>query len=588
MSFIGSAIAFLAFQAVSLDVNVKEGESIAAEKTIVVKVTSKNPVNQVEFYVGDDLRETDSSSPYEFKFDALAENEGPVKLKFAAYTTEGESASKTITIKVDNMLGLGADAHVAKANESLTQSKWDAAILEARIALKAKPGFNPARLALSRAYLGKGVYDQAQKFAEDAIAADPNYSEASDLLTAINLKRGFNTFYRGGEALSAAANKDTLNVIGTALKSAVKTRKKVLDDAFDKLTAPTDATLKAYSDSAIRAGRYSAAIQALTPAFRSDTRKNDLADRLAFAQMRAGRFNDAILTLNENNRQGGLDAYGFALAGVLKTLAGDYSAADDMMRQAVLSDSEDLGVRTAQAFIAVQRDRTDTLRQLATALAKDEGQRPEVNFYLSTVYSKMGEYAASRDAFERAALAEPALAELYVLRGNESLALLHSGRLDENQNGYHIAAARMFYETALEGRPEAAEALTGIALVSLLEKKPADAVRFATAATQAAPGYAAGYYVKSAACLALETDLRAAAERILRTPKDGVLTAEQRTQMRQLQDDANRYGKEAQTANDTAGKLDSVNLQGRELPKDKPAYEYFAKYGRVPLITAPK
>jgi hypothetical protein len=136
-------------QNVQLDVNVKNGDVLSVEKTFVVKVVSKNPVNQVEFYVGDDLRETDSSTPYEFHFDALSEPEGELKLKFAAYASDGESASKTITVRVDNGISQGADFHVQKAQESLIESKWDEAIRASRIALKAKPGFNPARMAES-------------------------------------------------------------------------------------------------------------------------------------------------------------------------------------------------------------------------------------------------------------------------------------------------------------------------------------------------------------------------------------------------------------------------------------------------------
>ena len=567
---------------VMIDLDVKDGEVITAERTFTVKVQSKNPVNQVEFYVGDDLRETDSSTPYEFHFDALSESEGALKLKFSAYANDGESASKTITVTVDNGLSKGAEFHVQHANELNAVSKWDEAIRASRIALKSKPGFNAARLTMARAYMGKGVLDQAQKYAEDAIASDPNYLEAADLLSGINLKKAFSTYHRGGE------QKDTLATIGVALKSAVKNRKKILEAAVDKVGTPNATNATAYADAAIRAGRFSAAISALNPAFRADSRQQTVANRLAFAQMRAGRFQDSLLTLSEHGRQGALDAYGYSLLAVLKTLAGDFVAADDAIRQAVLSDSEDLGVRTAQAFIAVARGRTQTLRQLATSLGKDEGQRSDVNYYLAVLNSVLGEYAASRAAFERSVLAEPANADMYVQRANESLALLISGRLDTGQNAYHILAARTFYETALEARPESAEALTGVALVNMQEKKTGDAYRYAKASVAAAPGYAAGHYTLALVASTLEADLRAAAERIQRAPKDGVLTAEQRAQYSKLLADAADYGKEAKTASLTAGKLDAINLEGREIPKGNTAYVYFSKYGRIPLLAAPK
>lgn len=569
-------------QAPQITVDVKDGEVVAADRVFVVRVQSRNPVTQVEFYVGEDLRETDGSTPYEFHLDALAENEGDLKIKFSAYTTEGESAHKSITIRIDNGISKGAEFHVGQANEHLSVSKWDDAIRSSRVALKAQSGFNPARITMARAYLGKGIFDQAQKYAEDALNADPTLLEAADLLSAINLRRAFTTYHRSGEQLQ------TVQTIGQALKAAVQNRKKILEAAVDKLEPPTDANALAYADAAIRAGRYSAAISVMTPRFRQDTRKNEFANRLAYAQMRGGRFRDAMLTLNESNRQNSLDAYGWALRAVLNTLYGDYEASDDAMRQAILSDSDDLGVRTAQAFLAIARNRTDTLRQLASNLAKDQSQRSDVNYYLAVVNARLNEFSAFRDAFERCVLAEPTNYDMYIYRGNESLALVAAGRLGASESTYHIASARMFFETALEARPDAAEALAGLSLAYSFDKKPADAHRFARAATQASPGYAAGQYIFSQTCLAMETELRSAADALLRSAKDGNLTTDQRTRYREMLDEAGRYGKEGQTANLTAGQLDRPNLEGRELPRQQEAYNYFAKYGRIPLIAAPK
>lgn len=562
--------------------DIKDGDVVTAERTFVVKVQAKNPITQVEFYVGDDLRETDSSTPYEFHLDALSEAEGELAVKFSAYTNQGENASKTVKIRIDNGLSKGADFHVGHADELLAVSKWDDAIRACRIALKAKSDYNPARLRMARAYMGKGVYDQAQKYAEDALNADPNYLDAADLLSAINLKRAFTTFHRTGE------QKETLNTIGAALKAAVTNRKKILEAAVEKLEPATDANAIPYADAAIRAGRYSAAISALNGVFRRDTREAKVANRLAFAQMRGGRFRDAMLTLTENNRQGGLDAYGWALRAVLHTLGGQYAEADDAMRQAVLSDSEDLGVRTAQTFLAIARNRTDTLRQLATNLKKDEGQRSEANYYLAVLYAKLGEFSSFRDSFERCVLAEPTNYDMYVYRGNESLAQVAGGRIDEGQKSYHVAAAIMYYQTALEARPEAAEALAGLALAYIHDKKPAEAIKYARGAVAASPGYAAGQYVFSHTCLALEGEYRAGADALLRSSKDGVLNNEQRERYRTMLDDAAKFGKEGQTANLTAGQLDRTNLEGREIPRLADAYNYFAKNGRIPLISAPK
>jgi hypothetical protein len=158
--------------AIQINVNTKEGDVIAGDYVFRVTAISDKPVTQVESYVGEELRDTDASTPYEFRMDTLAEKEGPLKVTFAVYTTENESAKKSLSLRVDNGLDKGAEFHVARANELLTVSKWDEAVQAARVALKAKAGHNPARLAMARAYQGKGVLDNAQRFAEDANAAD--------------------------------------------------------------------------------------------------------------------------------------------------------------------------------------------------------------------------------------------------------------------------------------------------------------------------------------------------------------------------------------------------------------------------------
>src|SRR5579862_4148950 len=123
-------VAFASAQKLTLSVNVNDGDTVSGDVHFVVKVQSKNPVTQVEFYVGTELRDTDPSTPYEFNLDSLAENDGDLKIKFVAYTSEGENASKTMVLKIDNGISKGAAFHLAKAKDLLAVSKWDDAITE--------------------------------------------------------------------------------------------------------------------------------------------------------------------------------------------------------------------------------------------------------------------------------------------------------------------------------------------------------------------------------------------------------------------------------------------------------------------------
>lgn len=541
------ALALLPAQQLQLNLNVKDGFVLTGEKTFAVTVVSKAPVTQVEFYVNDELRETDTSTPYEFKVDSLAEKDGTLKLKFSAYNTEGQSASKSISITVDNQLAKGADFHVTRAREYLTVSKWDDAILSARIALKAQANNAPAQIVMARAYLGKGIFDSAQKFAEDAIATDAGNIEAAELLAVINLHKAFNTYNHPG-----ADRKETLNVISTALKSAVETRRKILEMGVDKIGTPNDANLIQFADAAIKADRYNVAVVALQPAFAKDNRRNDLANRLAYVQLRMGRIQDASNTLAAIKKYGVLDAYGFALLAIVEAERGNMNASDDAMREAVLSEGDNLGVRTAQAYLALKRGQNTNLQQLATQLAKDEGQRSEVHLYLAALYNRLRNYEASRKHFEAAVLAEPANYDIYVERANESIALSLSGRLPADDAKLEMDAAKVLLQTALIARPESQEALTGMSLLLLLQGQKDEALKYGMAAVTGSPSYAPGHYALSAVYSAMG-----------RTPEATV--------------ELNR-----------AGALDKANLEGRSLPTGKEAWQHFARHGRSALLVLPK
>lgn len=545
---IGSAMAALALAGITINVDAKDGDSISGFKTFKVTVIADHNVTKVEFYVNDDLRSEDDSTPYEFKLDTLAEKEGDIKIKIAAYTTEAESATKVLNLKIDNGLGKDADWHVQKALEALTESKWDDAISASRSALKVKPGFNPARVTMARAYFGKKVYDQAQKFAEDAIAAEPKNAGALELLSAINLQKAFTTFSR-----STTDRAETLKNFGDALKAAVKSRKQIFDDQLDAFGAVSDANRLQYVDLAIRTQRYSLAIEQLTPLFRKDTRQPDVANRLLYAQLRTARLKDAFVTMQEYVKGNQMDGYGNALIAILQLQAGDRDKSQDAEKEALLNDPESLGVRTAQAYLALKRGSTDAFSKIATQLGQSEGQRADVLYYLSTVNYQLGNLDQAADYFQMCVLADPTNYDMYIERANEAIAV--SRRLPEGQKDdktYQISVARAFFDAALEARPDSFEALTGLTLLNLMEGKTADAVRMGEAAAKAGPEYAAGHYALAAA-----------------------------------------YGKankepEALKSLELAGKWDKSNLEGMGIPVPDKAWLYFQRHGRTPLIAAPK
>ena len=92
---------------------VKSGDNLTGEIQFRAIIQTDHPIQTVEFYVGDDLRESDGSTPYEFKLDTLTEEDGTIKLRFKGFTSEGQNVEKVFSLKVDNGVSKGADFHVA-------------------------------------------------------------------------------------------------------------------------------------------------------------------------------------------------------------------------------------------------------------------------------------------------------------------------------------------------------------------------------------------------------------------------------------------------------------------------------------------
>ena len=579
---IANVLALLLLGPVTVNVNAKDGELISGERTFRVTVQADNPVTQVEFYVGDDLRETDTSTPYEFKLTALDESDGDLKLTFAAYTSEGESAKKALKVKVDNGISKGAEFHIERGKTLLSDGKWDDAIMAGRVALKAQPSSVGAKMLLARAYFAKGVYDQAQKFAEDVAAAEPNNLDAMDLVGGINLQRAFTTFNRGGE------KKETIEVIRGALKIAAENRRKTLEAQLDQVGAPTDENRLRYADAAIRAMRFSSAANALQAAFQKDPANNAVSNRLAYAQLRSGRIADAKLTLGSTKRRGALDAYGNALAAVIEASEGNDSASEEALKEAILSDSEDMGVRTAQVYVALKQGKLNAMKDLANGLARDAGSRSEVNYYLATVLNATQQYSDSQKRFEMAVLSDPANYPMYIERANQALALVSSQRVtDKDTVAYQFLVASAFFEAALAAKPDSPEALTGMAIASLLQARPADSVRYAKSATAAGPTYAAGFYVYACVSSLMQDELLAKASKI-RTDARGNLDAEQKAEIAKYENESKNFRSEVQKAREKAEVLDKNNLSGRPVPVALDAFTYYYRHGRLPVLTAPK
>jgi tetratricopeptide (TPR) repeat protein len=438
----------------------------------------------------------------------------------------------------------------------------------------------PAQLALGHAFLGKGVYDKAQEFTEDALRNSPNNAEGLELQSIIQLKRVFNSYAPLGDKDSV------LNATSDAIGKAIDSRRKVLDQQFDKLGTPTAATLQTYADIADQTQHFSAAISALLPAFNSGGLKTAIGDRIGYSQLRLGRLDDLLKTLALMKSAGTLDGYSYALWAVANDYLGDTNGADDDIREAIEQAPTNVGVQTAQVYIALHRKNLPTMTGLASSLASDQGQLPEVNYYLAVLYDRLKKYDDADSSFHEAVLIEPLLFEMYVERGNEALQRIQDKSESGDAKAYDLKVADHMFTAAREAKPDSAEALTASTILLVIQDKINEARHMADAAVDAAPDYAAAHYASASFYASLQNKLGEEADNIKSAAHNGI-DSETQAKMTLTKKEADEAGKKALDQLALARKLDPKRLAGAEMPRVSEVFQYFYSNGGLPVITAP-
>ncbi|MBI3721356.1 MAG: hypothetical protein HY248_02290, partial [Fimbriimonas ginsengisoli] len=306
-----------------------------------------------------------------------------------------------------------------------------------------------------------------------------------------------------------------------------------------------------YTDAAIQAGRYTLAHSAVSTAFHQDNRRADLANRLAYSQIRLSRYSDAYTTLRTLKRFGKYDAYSYALEAVTELCLGAEKEASDSIKEAILNNGDDLGVLTAQAYAALRRNDTAVLSRLVASLMQDHAQRTEVNTYLSALLNRTGRLEEARRYFIDAVKADPLNIDIYIQEANQSIQIGLTGKLAQADAMHELDTAETMFDAALTAHPESAEALTGMSIVRLFRLDYAGAAKLAKAANEASPSYGAALYVLACAHQNLRQSLIAQADMV------------------------------------AAGEIDGTHLRGHSPPSPQLAWRYFSTYGRTPLLTPP-
>lgn len=146
---------------VKLTSEAKNGSKISDIYTLVIHAESKAGIDKVEFQIDGMLRFTDTSVPYEYEWDTIADKEGEHKITITAYDSDMRTKNLTFTLVIDNELGMGADALAKQAMDAIKNKDYETANKYSRRAFKADPDNLTANRVLAMTYASKQDWDKA-------------------------------------------------------------------------------------------------------------------------------------------------------------------------------------------------------------------------------------------------------------------------------------------------------------------------------------------------------------------------------------------------------------------------------------------
>jgi len=298
---------------------------------------------------------------------------------------------------------------------------------------------------------------------------------------------------------------------------------------------------------------YSAARRHLLEKWDEGTPNVEIGNRLVYAAMRSGRMAEAKRLLDLMKKKNVQDATTFALAAAGHAYYRRWDDASTAIKDGGFDDAESPALISASAYLALLKgDKSAASSQVARMLSKGMNSAP-VYYFLKILTYFTGQYSESRDYFRKTVLADPLLYDVYIERGYEALAVVTNPQagLDKDKT-ILLDQARSFFDIALSIKADAPDALNGLALVTLYQKKPDEALKYAQGAVGAGPEYPWTHFTLAAVQNA-KGDYRSAVKSV-----------------------------------DKGGELDRVVLQGRGVPSADEAWLYTYRYARIPVIIPPK
>ncbi len=420
--------------AVKVQFELKEGATVSDTVTVAAKVTGADDIgiDKVEFLVDDQLKSTDTSTPYSFDWDTLAETEGKHTLTATAFDAQGRSQRAKINVVIDNELSKGADYLAGLALTAIKENKPDTAAKYSRRALKVDPNNRLAARSLAGVARAKGEYKQALAMLENVELPD-NDIEVREELVALYI--------------ASAGNAETTEEF---LKSAAKAV-----EVYSKLTAArisragaTDARSK--GDAFFAARNWTGAVGQYQKSGEGENPPMENVNRLILAYINAGRTKEALATIGTLDRQKRSDDGTRALHGFILLRDHQFARAHEIVQEGIENDSLPSLIVASYADLGLkQTKRAQAEAEKAFAIAP---KLPEV--LLLRAFT-LNDAIDSDHAVMKALEYDPAQAEAYAVRGYQTMLTRASKR---------FSVADQLFDFALKRDPTCTYAQLGLAL----------------------------------------------------------------------------------------------------------------------------
>jgi tetratricopeptide (TPR) repeat protein len=434
----------------SIRFDLQDNAKVSDTVSLVARVRSEDDtgIEKVEFYLGDQLVATDTSTPYTFEWDTLQVEEGSYTLSVRAYDAKNNTANVKLTLVVDNELSKGADFHADAALAALKEGKTADATRFARRALKIAPSNLRAARALAGIYRQQRDLGKAIEVLEKAEIPPDDVETRADLV-ALYMNAGENS--GSTEAFLERAGKAV--EIFAKLQEA---RKRNLPSGSDVISAAI-----ARGDAYFSARNWDAAIKEYQRVGAADTGPMEALNRLLLAYINGGRLRDAETLLRVLTNFKRADDVTTVIRGLMLFNNQEFAKAQQTLKPVV--EKRMLSALIVSGYLNLVLKQNRQAQMMAEQAKEIAPDLPEV--HLLRAYA-IPDGIEARRALLRAQELDPQLPEAYAMRGYQILLTSGSRR---------FTSADALFEFALKRDPQNAYAMLGYAASLMAQRRPNEA-----------------------------------------------------------------------------------------------------------------